>query len=91
VRIPTSLPFLFTALKLTTVLAMIGAIVGDYFGGSTEALGIQIRAKVGVSDYEYSWAAIIVASLIGIAFYGAVAIVERLVLSWHPSVRRRSD
>lgn len=91
VRIPTSLPYLFTALKVTTVLAMIGAIVGDYFGGSTEALGIQIREKVGISDYEYSWAAIIVASLVGIAFYAAVAIGERFVLSWHPAVRGRSE
>ena len=43
VRIPNSLPYLFSALKVATVLAMIGAIVGDYFGGSQEALGIQIR------------------------------------------------
>jgi NitT/TauT family transport system permease protein len=88
VRVPTALPFTFTALKVATVLAMIGAIVGDYFGGSTEALGIQIRASVGISQFEYAWAAIIVASLLGIAFYAAVALVERLVLgSWHASTR----
>ena len=88
VRVPTALPFTFTALKVATVLAMIGAIVGDYFGGSTEALGIQIRASVGISQFEYAWAAIIVASLLGIAFYAAVALVERLALgSWHASTR----
>jgi NitT/TauT family transport system permease protein len=88
VRVPTALPFTFTALKVATVLAMIGAIVGDYFGGSTEALGIQIRASVGISQFEYAWAAIIVASLLGIAFYAAVALVERLVLGgWHASTR----
>lgn len=87
VRIPTSLPFVFTALKVASVLAMIGAIVGDYFGGSTESLGIQIRASVGLSQFEYAWAAILVASILGIAFYGAIAAVERVALRWHPSTR----
>jgi NitT/TauT family transport system permease protein len=87
VRIPTSLPYLFTGLKVATVLAMIGAIVGDYFGGSQEALGIQIRRSAGIFAFEEAWAAILVASVLGIAFYGAVALAERVVLSWHPSVR----
>jgi len=87
VRIPTSLPYLFTGLKVATVLAMIGAIVGDYFGGSQDALGIQIRRSAGIFAFEEAWAAIFVASVLGIAFYGAVALAERVVLSWHPSVR----
>ena len=89
-RIPTCLPFLFTALKVASVLAMIGAVVGDYFGGSTKALGIQIQSSVTLSQYEYAWAAILVASILGIAFYAAIALVERLVLSWHPSMRREA-
>jgi len=64
-----------------------GAIVGDYFGGTSEALGQQIRSSVGIGDFEYSWAAIMVASILGIAFYAAVALAERLALSWHPSTR----
>jgi NitT/TauT family transport system permease protein len=91
VRVPTALPFIFTALKVATVLAMIGAIVGDYFGGSTEALGIQIRASVGISQFEYAWAAILVASILGIAFYAAVALVERLVLRGHPVTRAATE
>jgi NitT/TauT family transport system permease protein len=91
VRVPTALPFVFTALKVATVLAMIGAIVGDYFGGSTEALGIQIRSSVGISQFELAWAAIVVASVFGIAFYGAVALTERLVLRWHPSTRSATE
>ena len=87
-RIPASLPFLFTALKVASVLAMIGAVVGDYFGGSTEALGVQIRARSRSSRYETAWAAILVASLLGIAFYAAVAFVERLALRWHPASAR---
>ena len=87
VRIPTSLPYVFSALKVATVLAMIGAVVGDYFGGTQEALGIQIRASVGIFQLDRAWALIMVASIIGIAFYATVALVERRVLSWHASTR----
>lgn len=87
VRIPNSLPYVFSALKVASVLAMIGAIVGDYFGGSQEALGILIRRSAGVFAFEEAWAAIVVASVFGIAFYSAIAIVERLTLTWHPSTR----
>jgi NitT/TauT family transport system permease protein len=86
-RVPTSLPFVFTALKVATVLAMIGAVVGDYFGGSTEALGVQIQSSVALGQFETAWAAILVASILGIAFYSAIALAERFALSWHPSVR----
>jgi NitT/TauT family transport system permease protein len=88
VRIPSSLPFVFSGLKVASVLAMIGAIVGDYFGGSIEALGIQIRSSVGISQFEYAWAAILVASILGLVFYGSISLVERWVLRWHPSSRR---
>ena len=87
VRIPNALPFIFSALKIATVLAMIGAIVGDYFGGSQDALGILIRRSAGIFAFEEAWAAIVVASVLGIAFYAAVALVERLTLTWHPSAR----
>jgi NitT/TauT family transport system permease protein len=87
VRIPNALPFIFSALKIATVLAMIGAIVGDYFGGSQDALGILIRRSAGIFAFEEAWAAIVIASLLGIAFYAAVALVERLTMTWHPSAR----
>jgi NitT/TauT family transport system permease protein len=91
VRIPSSLPYLFSALKVACVLAMIGAVVGDYFGGSTQALGVLILSSVALSHYDVAWAAILVASILGIAFYAAIALVERYVLSWHPSVNRRAS
>jgi NitT/TauT family transport system permease protein len=90
VRIPNSLPFVFSGLKVACVLAMIGAIVGDYFGGSLESLGIQIDQSVKLTQFEYAWAAILVASIIGILFYSAIALAERFALSWHPSVGRGS-
>ena len=88
VRIPNSLPYVFTALKVASVLAMIGAVVGDYFGGSIEALGVQILSSVSLSQYEIAWAAILIASVLGLVFYGAVALVERLALGWQPSNER---
>jgi NitT/TauT family transport system permease protein len=91
VRIPSSLPYVFSALKVASVLAMIGAVVGDYFGGSTEALGVQIISSVSVAQYERAWAAILVASVLGIAFYATVALVERFVLAWHPSTREETE
>ena len=86
-RIPAVAAVHFTALKVASVLAMIGAVVGDYFGGSTEALGVQIQSSVALSRYEVAWAAIVVASLLGIALYGAVALAERLTVRWNPATR----
>ena len=80
VRFPNALPFIFTALKIATVLAMIAAIVGEYFGGSPEALGVLINSRNATFDFEEAWAGIGVACAFGIAFYLAVVLLERLVL-----------
>ena len=87
VRIPTSLPFMFTGLKVAAVLSMIGAIVGEYFGGPTNALGVSILNDTQLFNFPRAWAGIALASAFGIAFYAAVAFVERLTTSWHPSRR----
>jgi NitT/TauT family transport system permease protein len=87
VRVPTALPYVFTALKVASVLAMIGAIVGEYFGGSFDALGVLIRSKAQILDFETAWAGILVASLLGIALYLAVSVLERVVVRWAPDVR----
>jgi len=83
VRLPSALPFIFSGLKVGTVLAMIGAIVGDYFGGSQDALGILIRRSAGIFDFKLAWAAIVVASIFGMLFYAAVAALERVTLRSH--------
>ena len=80
VRIPSALPFVFTALKVSSVLAMIGAIVGEYFGGDFRALGVLINSKSATFDFKEAWAGIAVACAFGIAFYLAVALAERLAL-----------
>jgi NitT/TauT family transport system permease protein len=85
VRLPTALPFVFTALKIASVLSMIGAIVGEYFGGSFNALGVLINSKSTTFDFEEAWAGIFVACAFGIAFYLAVVALERLALRGTPS------
>jgi NitT/TauT family transport system permease protein len=87
VRIPSALPLIFTGLKLATVLSMIGAIVGDYFGGSAQALGVQIENSISLFDFPLGWAAIVVASAFGIAFYLAVSAGEHLAVRGIPSTR----
>jgi NitT/TauT family transport system permease protein len=85
VRIPTALPFMFTGLKVATVLAMIGAVVGEYFGGALNALGVQILQHARIAQFREAWAGILVACLFGLALYLAVAALERVTLRWVPS------
>ncbi|HEY6962434.1 MAG TPA: ABC transporter permease [Gaiellaceae bacterium] len=90
VRVPTALPFVFSALKVATVLAMIGAIVADYFG-TFGSLGITIKNSVSLFDFETAWAAILMASILGVAMYVAVSIAERLALQWDPTRQERGS
>ena len=87
VRVPTALPYLFTALKVASVLAMIGAVVGEYFGGAFNALGVLIRSDAQILDFQTAWAGILVASLLGLSLYFAVVLVERIVVRWAPENR----
>jgi NitT/TauT family transport system permease protein len=86
VRVPTALPFLFTALRVASVLAMIGAIVGEYYGGSLESLGANINQDASLFQFEKAWAEIVVACIFGIGFYLAVAVCERFTLRWQPRI-----
>jgi NitT/TauT family transport system permease protein len=88
VRVPTALPFLFASLRVATVLAMIGAIVSDYFG-TFGSLGITIKNAVSLFDFETAWAAILMASILGVGMYVAVSLVERLALQWDPTRQER--
>jgi NitT/TauT family transport system permease protein len=90
VRAPTALPFVFSALKVATVLAMIGAIVSDYFG-TFGSLGITIKNSVSLFDFETAWAAILTASILGVLMYVAVSLAERLALQWDPSRQERGS
>jgi NitT/TauT family transport system permease protein len=85
VRVPTALPYVFTALKVASVLAMIGAIVGEYFGGAFTALGVLINSDAQIFHFVTAWAGILLASMLGLTLYGSVVLVERLVVRWTPA------
>jgi NitT/TauT family transport system permease protein len=87
-RLPAALPFIFTALKVSASLSMIGAVVGEFFGGFARSLGVYIISQTALFHTREAWAAIIVACAFGITFYLAIAAAERLVMPWHVSVRR---
>ena len=87
-RLPAAAPFIFNALKINSTLALIGAIVAEFFGTPIVGMGFRISTEVGRMNLDMVWAEIAVAALAGSAFYGAVVLVERAVTFWHPSIRR---
>ena len=87
-RLPAAMPFLFNGLKIASTLALIGAIVAEYFGSPTRGMGFRISTGVGSLSIGLVWAEIAVAALAGTAFYGLVAWAEKRVTFWHPSQRR---
>jgi NitT/TauT family transport system permease protein len=87
VRLPAALPFLFNALKINSTLALIGAIVAEFFGSPTVGLGFRISTEAGRMNIVMVWAAIAVAACVGSAFYGLLVLLERRSAFWHPSIR----
>ncbi len=88
-RLPAALPFIFNALKINTTLAMIGAIVAEFFGTPIVGMGFRISTEVGHLGIDMVWATIVVAGLTGSAFYAIVALVERRATFWHASFRAK--
>jgi len=87
-RLPAAMPFIFNGLKISTTLALIGAIVAEFFGSPIKGMGFRISTEVGRLALDMVWAEIAVAALAGSAFYGCVAMIEKAVTFWHPSQRR---
>jgi NitT/TauT family transport system permease protein len=86
-RLPAAAPFIFNALKINSTLALIGAIVAEFFGTPIVGMGFRISTEVGRMNIDMVWAEIAVAAVAGSVFYGAVAALERAATFWHPSVR----
>jgi NitT/TauT family transport system permease protein len=87
-RLQAAMPFIFNALKLNSTLALIGAIVAEFFGTPVVGMGFRISAEVGRMNIAMVWATIVVAAVAGSAAYGALALLERNVTFWHPSLRK---
>ncbi|WP_242512017.1 ABC transporter permease [Rhodobaculum claviforme] len=88
-RLPAAMPFIFNGLKICSTLALIGAIVAEFFGSPTRGMGFRISTEVGRLQLDMVWAEITVAAIAGSLFYGVWALLERRVTFWHPSQRRR--
>ncbi|QHQ34225.1 ABC transporter permease [Algicella marina] len=88
-RLPAAAPFIFNGLKIASTLALIGAIVAEFFGSPTRGMGFRISTEVGRLSLDMVWAVIAVAAVAGSAFYGGIALLERAATFWHPSQRER--
>jgi NitT/TauT family transport system permease protein len=86
-RLPAAMPFVFNALKINSTLALIGALVAEFFGTPVVGMGFRISTEVGRMNLDMVWAEIALAALVGSLFYGAIALLERAVTFWHPSYR----
>ncbi|HKD00600.1 MAG TPA: ABC transporter permease [Methylomirabilota bacterium] len=89
IRLPYSLPMMFTALRACATLAMIGAVVSEFFGGPVKSLGVYIKSTASLFQTRQAWSAILVACALGLLFYFAVALAERLAMPWHYERRER--
>ena len=81
-RVPTALPLLFSGMKIAITLAVIGAIIGEFVGGN-QGLGYLIIVANQELDTPLAFAAILILSLGGILLYGAVELLERLLVPWN--------
>ncbi|MFT5796227.1 MAG: NitT/TauT family transport system permease protein [Candidatus Azotimanducaceae bacterium] len=90
-RLPAAMPFIFNGLKIASTLALIGAIVAEFFGSPTRGMGFRISTSVGQLALDLVWAEIVVAALVGSAFYGGISLLEKAVTFWHPSQRSRTS
>jgi len=87
VRIPNMLPFFFTALKVATTLAFIGAIVGEYFGGTSDVLGRIVLQSMSNGKFGVAWAAILIGAVGAMLMYALVSLVERFAIPWYLALR----
>lgn len=87
VRVPNALPYFLTALKVATTLSLIGAIVGEYFGGSSTVIGRVVVQSASALRFDVTWAAILLGAVTGIVFYLVIVALERVLIPWHASVR----
>jgi len=86
-RLPAALPFMFAALKVNATLALIGAIVAEFFGSPTSGLGFRISTEASKMNMSLVWGAIVVAAVTGSLAYALLVQIERRAAFWHPSIR----
>jgi NitT/TauT family transport system permease protein len=88
-RLPAAMPFVFNALKLNSTLALIGAVVAEFFGTPILGMGFRISTQAARMNMDVVWATIAVTALTGSLSFAAIAGLERFVTFWHPSFRTK--
>lgn len=88
-RLPCAVPFIMSALKINATLALIGAIVAEFFGSPTVGLGFRISTEAARLNMPFVWSAIVVAAVTGSVAYALLVQLERTLAFWHPSVRSK--
>ncbi len=86
-RIPNALPYMFSAFKVCSTLSLIGAVVGEFFGGPRASLGVFITQEAALFRFDQAWAAIIIASVCGIIFYLVILALENVTMPWYVEIR----
>jgi NitT/TauT family transport system permease protein len=86
-RLPYALPFVFNALKLNATLALIGAIVAEFFGTPIVGMGFRISTEAARLNLDIVWAEIVMAAVAGSISFAVISLTERVVTFWHPSFR----
>ena len=84
-RLPSALPFVFNALRLNATLALIGAIVAEFFGTPIVGMGFRISTEAARLDLGVVWAEIVVAATVGTLSFALLSLLERAATFWHPS------
>ena len=86
VRIPNAMPFFANALRVVAPLSVIAAIVAEYFGGPQDRIGNVITSNVAFVRYDVAWAAIAVASALGLSLFAVALLVERVSMPWRAAM-----
>jgi NitT/TauT family transport system permease protein len=81
-RVPNTIPFFFTAMKISAPMAVIAALVAEYFGGPQLGLGSRIASSAANTAYGRAWAYVVAAIITGLLFYLIVLLVERWAAPW---------
>lgn len=84
-RLPNSLPHIFTAFKINIASSIIAAIISEYFAASTSGLGFGIKDNLRKAEMAMGWSYIVVASVAGVILYLIILMVERDAIKWHAS------
>jgi NitT/TauT family transport system permease protein len=88
-RLPAAMPMIFNGLKLNSTLALIGAVVAEFFGTPTRGMGFRISTEAARMNLDIVWATITVAAVAGSTSFALIAWGERVVTFWHPSFHQR--